>query len=83
MSLTQLHLKHILLKGLDAVIQHVNNEPQNQATWFVYMLRCADQSLYTGVTTDIQRRLAEHNQDDKKGAKYTRADVQCNWLTVK
>ncbi len=40
--------------------------------WFVYMLRCADNSLYTGVTTDIERRLKEHNED-KAGAKYTRA----------
>ena len=40
--------------------------------WFVYMLRCADNSLYTGVTTNIERRLKEHNED-KAGAKYTRA----------
>ncbi|MEB8433152.1 GIY-YIG nuclease family protein [Cocleimonas sp. KMM 6892] len=40
--------------------------------WFVYMLRCADNSLYTGVTTDVKRRLKEHNED-KAGAKYTRA----------
>jgi len=36
------------------------------------MLRCADSSLYTGVTKDVQRRLQEHNNDNKKGAKYTR-----------
>lgn len=35
------------------------------------MLRCADGSLYTGVSTDIERRLAEHNAG--KGAKYTRS----------
>lgn len=40
--------------------------------WFVYMLRCSDDSLYTGVTTDITRRLAEHN-GTTKGAKYTKA----------
>lgn len=39
-------------------------------SWFVYMLRCADGSLYTGVSTDIERRLAEHNSG--RGAKYTR-----------
>lgn len=38
----------------------------------VYILRCADDSLYTGITTDIERRLIEHNSDNKKGAKYTR-----------
>ncbi len=41
-------------------------------TWKVYMLRCADDSLYTGVTTDVDRRLDEHNTDNKKGARYTR-----------
>ncbi len=29
--------------------------------WFVYILRCADNSLYTGITTDVERRLREHN----------------------
>ena len=40
--------------------------------WFVYMLRCADNSLYTGITTDVERRLEEHN-GDKSITKYTRA----------
>jgi len=40
--------------------------------YFVYMLRCADETLYTGITTDLERRLDEHNNSDK-GAKYTRA----------
>ncbi|GAB6175244.1 hypothetical protein JCM16814_01350 [Desulfobaculum senezii] len=38
--------------------------------WYVYLLRCADNSLYCGVTTDIHRRLNEHNSG--KGARYTR-----------
>ncbi len=41
--------------------------------WFVYIVRCADNSLYTGVTTDIERRLDEHNSDRKKAAAYTRS----------
>ncbi len=40
--------------------------------WSVYILRCADNSLYTGVTTDVQRRLLQHNGALKNGAKYTR-----------
>lgn len=41
--------------------------------WYVYLMRCADNSLYTGVTTDPERRLREHNGELKgKGAKYTR-----------
>lgn len=41
--------------------------------WYVYLLCCADETYYTGITTDPQRRLLEHNSDDKKAAKYTRA----------
>lgn len=40
--------------------------------WFVYILTCADNTFYTGVTKDLQRREQEHNTDNKKGAKYTR-----------
>jgi putative endonuclease len=41
--------------------------------WYVYILRCADDSLYTGITTDLQRRLQEHNGKlSGDGAKYTR-----------
>ena len=39
--------------------------------WFVYMVLCNDGTLYTGVTTDISRRVEEHNTG--KGAKYTRS----------
>lgn len=41
--------------------------------WYVYLLNCADNTFYTGITTDPKRRLHEHNHDDKKAAKYTRA----------
>lgn len=43
-----------------------------ETVWFVYILRCADASLYTGITNDLQRRLAAHNSDDRVGARYTR-----------
>lgn len=39
--------------------------------WFVYILKCFDNTFYTGITTDIERRLVEHNTSDK-AAKYTR-----------
>ena len=39
--------------------------------WHVYILKCKDRTLYTGVTTDLKRRVEEHNTD-KLGAKYTR-----------
>lgn len=40
--------------------------------WYTYVVECSDTSLYTGVTTDISRRICEHNENDLKGAKYTR-----------
>lgn len=39
--------------------------------YFFYILRCADNSLYSGITTDLERRLKEHNGERAKGAKYT------------
>lgn len=38
-------------------------------TWTVYILQCADGTLYTGITNDMQKRLAKH--ESGKGAKYT------------
>jgi putative endonuclease len=42
------------------------------AQWAVYLLHCADGSLYTGVTLDLQRRLAQHNGERVGGPRYTR-----------
>ena len=38
--------------------------------WFVYILRCGDETLYTGITNDIEKRFKAHSSG--KGAKYTR-----------
>ena len=48
--------------------------------WYVYFLRCADGSLYAGVTTDVTRRVREHNGEGGKGkgAKYTKARSPVN-----
>lgn len=43
------------------------------ARFFVYMLRCADGTLYTGYTTNLDARLRLHNGEGKGGAKYTRS----------
>jgi putative endonuclease len=42
------------------------------SSWYVYILRCDDGSFYTGITTDVKRRVHEHNTT-KKGAKYTKS----------
>jgi putative endonuclease len=41
--------------------------------WWVYLLSCADGTLYTGITTDLTRRVAEHNGIRPGGARYTAA----------
>ena len=40
-------------------------------SYFIYILRCSDDTLYTGITMDIERRIDEHNSS-AKGAKYTK-----------
>jgi putative endonuclease len=40
--------------------------------WYVYVVRCADRSLYTGIATDVERRVVEHNSHDRLAARYTR-----------
>lgn len=40
--------------------------------YYLYILECADQTLYTGITVDLERRVLEHNTS-KVGAKYTKA----------
>ena len=51
----------------------MNAEAGQDAPWQVYLLQCADQSLYAGVTTDLARRLRQHNGQLAGGARYTRA----------
>lgn len=45
---------------------------KDKSKWFIYMLECVDGTYYTGITTNIIRRVHEHNHT-KKGAKYTRS----------
>ncbi len=44
----------------------------NDPIWSLYILRCADDSLYTGIATDVARRFSEHQAEGPKAAKYTR-----------
>ena len=46
---------------------------KTKSAWTVYILRCADGSLYTGITRDVARRVKEHNSNGLLAARYTRA----------
>lgn len=41
--------------------------------WYVYIVKCNDNSLYTGITTDVDKRIKKHNSG--KGAKYTKTGL--------
>jgi putative endonuclease len=67
----------VILAGLKSKMSSAQPTVEQQAagskTWFVYILRCADDTLYTGVSTHVERRLDEHNAGAPLGARYTRA----------
>lgn len=51
--------------------------------YYTYMLRCENNSIYTGITTDVKRRMEEHFRTDPKCAKYTKSHkpqkLECVW----
>jgi len=49
-----------------------SNDCKRGGTWYLYMLICGEDTLYTGITTDVDRRLREHRAGRGRGAKYTR-----------
>lgn len=51
--------------------------------WFVYLIRTEDNAIYTGITTDVLRRIDEHRHHPKKGAKYFRGKKQLSLVYVK
>jgi putative endonuclease len=53
--------------------EKATRQAQSSEKWTVYILRCADETYYTGVARDPARRLSEHNGQDGRGARYTRA----------
>ncbi len=55
-------------KGIDTL---------DNKSWIVYLLKCANNSLYCGITNDLTKRLRQHNGEIKGGAKYTRANTPC------
>lgn len=55
--------------GLHTVTENVES---HSVAWSVYLVRCADNSLYTGIATDVARRFAEHQAQGPKTARYLR-----------
>jgi putative endonuclease len=53
------------------------------APWSVYIVRCADGTLYTGIATDVRRRIAEHARRASRGAKYLRGRGPLRLVFVK
>lgn len=53
-----------------SIDERMNWRSKNQMNWYVYILECADGSLYTGITKDLDKRVEAHNNGT--GAKYTR-----------
>ena len=49
---------------------------------YVYMVRCEDRSLYTGIARDLKRRIQEHYYRKKPGAKYTKSHPVCSLAMV-
>jgi predicted GIY-YIG superfamily endonuclease len=64
---------------LDTILARHTRE--RAMSWFVYVLRCSNQSLYCGITTDLHRRLESHNRG--AGARYTRSrrPVRLVWFS--
>ena len=54
----------------------------SKAMYYTYMLRCADGTVYTGITTDPQRRLREHLGAGKKAAGYTRSHRAVGFIAL-
>ena len=55
----------------EVAVKKLLNESEANERWFVYLLRCADGSLYTGITNDVPRRLKQHNAGT--ASRYTRS----------
>ena len=59
------------------------NVEGSSTPWFVYVVRCADGTLYTGIATDVARRLAEHEGSTGRGAKYLRGRTPLELLLAR
>ena len=60
-----------MLNTMAAKAKDKRRSKKKKEPWFIYILKCADESFYTGVTNDLERRLKVHNAG--RASKYTRA----------
>ena len=60
----------------------MNCHPRSE-TWSVYIIRCADSTLYTGISTNVARRLEEHSSGSPKSAKYLRGRAPLELIYTK
>ncbi len=53
-----------------------------KSVWYVYLAQCADETLYAGITTNLSRRLKQHNGELRGGARYTagRRPTEFVWI---
>ena len=54
-----------------------NIDTRSSNNWLVYILECRDDSLYCGITNNLEKRLKQHSGEIKGGAKYTRSHWPC------
>ena len=68
--------KTVVNKPLDTQSKTISSKStlskRKASNWFLYMLECADGRVYTGITTDVERRFAEHSSSGPKAAKALR-----------
>ena len=60
-----------MLKGMQR--KEKKSSKKRGEKWFLYILRCADESLYTGIAKDVEKRFKKHSEG--KGARYTRTHL--------
>ncbi len=64
-------MKPVYKRMLNKLAEQVADTPAGETPWWVYIIECADGTFYTGITNDLDRRVAQHQEG--KAARYTRS----------
>ena len=62
-------MQRLLMQRCSAIGVQIGAAPEGNNLWYVYIVRCSDNSLYTGITKDLDARVTKHNSG--AGARYT------------